>query len=129
MGNGLRDYFKGWDERRIAEHNARVARGKGLPVDVGSVAPVAEPQRSVAPEPVAAPAREAVVQERRLVRVTSYRCVLLDDDNLFSKDAIDALKESGAIVDDSKAWMELEEKQVKVWHKWEERTEIEVVSL
>jgi hypothetical protein len=129
MGNGLRDYFKGWDERRIAEHNARVARGKGLPVSAGSLAPTAEPQRSVAPEPLAAPAREAVVQERRLVRITSFRMVPTDDDNIYHKDLLDALTESGAIVDDSKKWIDLERLQVKVEHKWQERTEVEVLSL
>jgi hypothetical protein len=129
MSNGLRDYFKGWDERRIAEHNARVARGKGLPVDAGSLAPSAEPKRSPAAEQVAAPTREAVVQERRLVRVTSFRARTTDDDNIYHKDLLDALTESGAIVDDSKAWIELERHQVKVGHVWQERTEVEVMSL
>lgn len=129
MGNGLRDYFKGWDERRIAEHNARVARGKGLPVDAGGMAPAAEPQRSAAPEPVAAAAREAVVQERRLVRVTSFRMVPTDDDNIYHKDLLDALTESGAIFDDAPQWAKIERLQVKVEHKWQERTEVEVLSL
>lgn len=129
MGNGLRDYFKGWDERRIAEHNARVARGKGLSVDAGGVAPAPEPQRSIAPEPVAAPAREAVVQERCLVRVTSYRASLVDDDNLWIKDILDAIKESGAIFDDAPQWCKVERQQVKVAHRCEEWTKVEVMSL
>jgi hypothetical protein len=130
MGNGLRDYFKGWDEQRIAEHNARVAAGRRKGVVVaGGVAPIAEPERGPAPEPVAAPAREAVVQERRLVRVTSFRMVPTDDDNIYHKDLLDALTQSGAIVDDSKVWIDLERIQVKVEHRWQERTEVEVLSL
>lgn len=66
---------------------------------------------------------------RRLVRITTCRRRLLDDDNPFPKYFVDALRYAGILFDDSPAWAQIEvvQKLVRGWDA--ERTEIEVFDL
>lgn len=71
--------------------------------------------------------REAIDSNRVFVRIRSYRCRLLDRDNLFPKYFIDALRYSGIIRDDTTRHIAIDVDQEKVETKEEERTEIELV--
>ena len=66
--------------------------------------------------------------QRNLVRITSYRCRLLDPDNLAGgcKYAIDAIRRAKVIKDDREKDIRLEIFQVKVKTRKEEKTVIEV---
>jgi hypothetical protein len=64
---------------------------------------------------------------RRTVRITSYRRVLVDRDAVWVKYAVDSLRYSGIIFDDTTEWLEIETKQVKVCESRHERTEIEII--
>ena len=66
--------------------------------------------------------------QRNLVRITSYRCRLLDPDNLAGgcKYAIDAIRKAKVIKDDREKDIRLEIFQVKVKTRKEEKTVIEV---
>jgi Holliday junction resolvase RusA-like endonuclease len=61
-----------------------------------------------------------------LVRVTSYRIRLLDEDNLCEKYHVDCCRYAGIISDDSAAKARIETSQQKVKTKGEERTEIQI---
>lgn len=63
---------------------------------------------------------------RRVVRITSFRCRLLDERNLFDKHFVDALRYAGVLFDDSPAWCQVEVTQRQVGSRDHERTEIEV---
>jgi hypothetical protein len=67
------------------------------------------------------------VPTRVLVRVTSYRCRLLDEDNLCEKYACDCCRYAGLIPGDSPAEAKIEVCQEKVGSKSEERTLIEII--
>lgn len=69
------------------------------------------------------------VPTRVLVRVTSYRCRLLDEDNLCEKYAIDCCRYSGLLQGDSPAEAKIEVCQEKVGSKTEERTLIEIMPI
>lgn len=73
-------------------------------------------------------AREGVDKVRRIVRVTSFRRVLVDERNLHDKAFIDALVEAGAL-DDSPGWCKVEVIQSKVDDQVLERTEIIIEDL
>lgn len=75
---------------------------------------------------MAAQAREARYAKRILVSVVSFRIRLCDVDNLCPKYFIDCLRYAEIIPDDNPEAIDLQVKQVKVAHKSEERTEIEV---
>lgn len=62
-----------------------------------------------------------------LVRVTSYRRRLLDEDNLIPKWHIDFLRQAGVLADDSPAHCHIETRQVKVNSKDKEHTVLEVL--
>ena len=66
--------------------------------------------------------------QRNLVRITSYRCRLLDPDNLAGgcKYAIDAIRKAKVIPDDREEDIRLEIFQVKTKTRKEEKTVIEV---
>jgi len=66
--------------------------------------------------------------QRNLVRITSYRCRLLDPDNLAGgcKYAIDAIRKAKVIKDDREQDIRLEIFQVKTKTRKEEKTIIEV---
>jgi len=66
------------------------------------------------------------VGPRLRVTITSYRCRLLDADNLCPKFLIDALRYKHLIPDDSPEHIVLEVRQQKVAHKPEEGTVVEI---
>jgi hypothetical protein len=61
---------------------------------------------------------------KHLVRVTSFRVVLLDEDNLCEKYHVDALRYSGLLPSDAPGRCRIITSQEKVAHKADERTEI-----
>ena len=64
--------------------------------------------------------------QRNLVRITSYRCRLLDPDNLCVKYHIDAIRLAKIIKDDTAEDIEIILRQVKTKTRKEEKTVIEV---
>jgi hypothetical protein len=72
--------------------------------------------------------REETSRQRTHIRITRYSCRPLDCDNYAGgcKPALDQLRYAKLIKDDSPEDIEVEFKQVKVKHKTEERTEIEI---
>lgn len=66
---------------------------------------------------------------RVLVRVTSFRVRLLDEDNLCEKWHVDCLRYSGILSGDDPSQAKIETGQVKVKKKTEERVLIEVFPL
>ena len=76
------------------------------------------------------PAKERS-QSRTHIRITRYSCRPLDCDNYAGgcKPLIDELRYAKLIRDDNPETIEVEFKQVKVPHKTEERTEIEIKEL
>jgi hypothetical protein len=95
-----------------------------VPSDCGSPRPVPKraPLRRI-PKEVQDEVRGA---GKCLVRVTSFRCRLLDTDNLTPKWHIDALRYAGCLRGDSPEQAVIQTGQVKVRHKRDERTEIEI---
>jgi hypothetical protein len=91
-----------------------------------SQAPSPKSQRAVRDEPLAAPARKESYLGRVVVRVKSFRCRLLDPDNLCPKYLIDGLRHAGLIRDDSPQDIILEVSQEKVATRKEEYTRIEI---
>jgi hypothetical protein len=71
---------------------------------------------------------EEARSRRTRIRITRYSCRPLDCDNYAGgcKPIIDQLRYAKLIRDDSPEDIEVEFKQVKVKHKTEERTEIEI---
>lgn len=65
---------------------------------------------------------------RVTLRIIGFRCRPLDTDNFCggAKHLIDSVRESGLIPDDSPEHITLITEQVKVAHKGEERTKIEI---
>ena len=118
--------FTEQDLKDAFARNPDLARRNKVP---GCVVSTAEPERSLAPEPMAKITREAPCQERRLVRIASFRVKLADYDNVYIKDVLDALKESGAIFDDAQAWCKTEVTQCVVPSSNLERTEITIERL
>lgn len=72
---------------------------------------------------------QAIHTGRVLVRVTSFRKRLLDEDNLCEKYHLDCLRYAGIIQDDSAAKAKIEVSQVKIGSKEKERIEIIVTAL
>lgn len=85
------------------------------------------PQPPVRHEPLAAGQAPQGDPRQRRVSVVSYRCRLIDPDNLCPKFHIDGLRYVGAIDDDTARHITLSVSQVKVGSKAEERTEIEII--
>jgi hypothetical protein len=85
-------------------------------------------ERSVRDEPLEASQRKAKDPARTVVRITSFRCRLLDPDNLIggAKYFLDGLRYAGLIPDDTSQTIVLEVSQVKVNHMDEEKTVIEL---
>jgi Holliday junction resolvase RusA-like endonuclease len=77
---------------------------------------------------VALPKGEETRSKRTRIIITRYSCRPLDCDNYAGgcKPIIDQLRYAKLIRDDSPEDIEVEFKQVKVKHKTEERTEIEI---
>ena len=63
-----------------------------------------------------------------LLKLTSYRCHLLDDDNLRggAKALVDCIKELGLISGDDPSAIILSVQQRKVSHRWQEKTLVEI---
>jgi hypothetical protein len=72
---------------------------------------------------------EACDTGRFLVRVTSYRRRLLDEDNLCEKYFVDCCRYAGLISGDEAGRTKIEVSQEKVARKEDERTEIEITRL
>lgn len=89
-------------------------------------------QNPKCPEPVKAlgcpDARETKCATRPIVRITSCRIRLLDKDNLYRgcKSLLDALRYTGAIPGDSEMEIDYQARQIKVAHRREEKTVIEL---
>lgn len=88
----------------------------------------AKPQPVVRHEPLGALQGTGGYSRRFTVRIRSFRCKLLDPDNLIggAKHFVDGLRYAGLIPDDSPDKITLEVTQEKV-AKNEERTEIEIL--
>lgn len=71
---------------------------------------------------------EAQGAARTIVRITSHRVRLLDKDNLYrgAKALLDALRYAGAIRGDSEIDIDYQARQIKVAHRCEEKTVIEI---
>lgn len=63
---------------------------------------------------------------RYLVRITSSRCRLLDEDNLCPKWHIDALRYCGLLPDDAPGQCKIETTQIRVGSKPEEKVKIQI---
>ena len=87
----------------------------------------AKPERTIRNDAFCKGQAPQADSRRRLVRVVSYRCRLLDPDNLCAKYHIDGLRYAGLIRNDSQSDIVLELSQQKVTTKAEERTEIEIL--
>ncbi len=83
-------------------------------------------ERRHADEPLSTDQIEARHPRRYVVRFTSHRVQLLDEDNLCVKYVCDGLRHAGIIPDDSPDQAHIEVAQVKVAHKADEKTVIEV---
>ena len=97
--------------------------GKPLP-DSSPPAPKLECRQQDALSKADAP--EASHSGKCVIRVTSFRRTLLDEDNLCEKFHIDALRYAGVIPSDAPDLARIITTQKKVRTKDEERTEIEV---
>ena len=89
-----------------------------------SPAPVAEPTSGNGP--LAAGQAKTRYPSRYIVSVTSYRVRLLDEDNLCPKYHIDALRYAGILSSDAPDKTHIITGQIKVTHKDEEKTVIEI---
>lgn len=98
--------------------------GPGRWAEVNDLAPAAGHKPNPEHEPLAAPARKVADPVRRFVRVTSYRCRLVDRDALWVKYVIDALRYAGVLFEDTPHWLEIEVHQTQVSDKRNERTEL-----
>ncbi len=80
-------------------------------------------------ESVAAPPRAVKNTSRCRVCVTSFRCRLLDERNIWEHYAVDALTKFGVIFDDSTKWVEIKVQQVHIDNPVRERTVITVETI
>ena len=85
----------------------------------------AEPKSTVRDEPLEPKETQGENIPRRVVSIVSFRCRLLDPDNLCPKYFIDALRHAKVIEDDTPDKVEIVMRQEKVTRRSEERTEIE----
>jgi Holliday junction resolvase RusA-like endonuclease len=79
--------------------------------------------------PLAARQAQGSDTARFLIRVTSFRRRLLDEDNLCEKYVVDCCRYAGFIPDDAPGATHIETRQEKVGSKAEERTEISIEDL
>lgn len=90
-------------------------------------APVLEPDSCDAP--LGQKKVQRSIGQRILVRVTSHRARLIDEDNLCEKYAIDLCRYAGIIIDDSPGEVKIEVRQFKTLKGEDERTQIEVFEI
>ena len=76
------------------------------------------------PGPLAAGATQEIHPGRFLVRVTSFRRRLLDEDNLCEKYVVDCCRYAGLLPADDAGAAKIEVSQIQVRRKEEERTEV-----
>ena len=92
----------------------------------GDIGPTAE----LEPDPCHEPLAKEQVQEKAgakfLVRITSFRRRLLDEDNLCEKFAVDVCRYAGALPSDSPDVAKIEVTQVKVGSKERECVRIQI---
>jgi hypothetical protein len=72
---------------------------------------------------------QAEDSRRFLVVVTSYRCRLIDEDNLCEKYVVDCCRYAGRIPGDGPGKTQIETRQVKVGQEAEERTLVEIFEI
>lgn len=117
-----------WTEQQFADWQAR----HGKPVVIISHAnihpdgqtPCAELERAARHGPLATGETQGGDSSRFLVRVTSFRRRLLDEDNIAEKYAVDCCRYAGLLPADDPRTTKIEVAQIKVKFKAEERTEI-----
>ena len=109
-----------------SEGDQELARERVNKHEDNRTSPGPEPESPVQHEPVAAQAGEAKNPSRIHVRITSFRCRLLDPDNLCPKYFVDCLRYAGLIPDDRAQDIALEVRQEKVSTRAQERTVIEI---
>lgn len=90
------------------------------------LAPAPLVERSPSPRPLAKETPQEPNPGRVLVRVTSFRRRLLDEDNLCEKYHVDCCRYAGLLSSDAPERTKIEVAQVKVKSKEEERTEIQI---
>lgn len=95
-------------------------------LNANSRASGSKPEQAFCDESVATNEGETKYPKRRLIRYTSYRCRLLDEDNGCTKYFTDALRYCGIIADDAPDQLEIQVRQEKVRHKADEKTVIEL---
>ena len=110
-------------EKNIADAKRR-KRGREVSLDSSRQVALVEPDSFHAP--LGAQKVQRPTGQRVLVRVTSRRRRLLDEDNLCAKYHIDLCRYAGIIPDDSPDQVKIEVGQVKVSKGQSERTEIEI---
>lgn len=90
-----------------------------------------KPEPAVRNEPVEEKERASRLSPSFVIRIVSFRCRILDADNLVggTKYFTDGLRHAGIIPDDRPQDIILEVRQVQVARKEEERTEILIESL
>lgn len=106
---------------------ARILARPGYANTSDRVAAHPKPERHAKHEPMAAGEGKARDARSRVVRITSFRCKLLDPGaNLWgsTKYVEDSLKYAGLLHDDSEEFIQITVHQEKVKTRKEERTEI-----
>ncbi len=83
-------------------------------------------ERDPRSRPLAARKAQGPAPTRFLVRVTSFRRRLLDEDNLCAKFMVDCARYAGILQGDDPAQAKISVGQIKVARKEDERTEIEI---
>jgi hypothetical protein len=103
---------------------AAILARKGYAVADSPKASGAVVERDLRPRPLAAGEIEGGDTARFLVRVTSFRRRLLDEDNLCEKYVVDCCRYAGFLPGDAPSTTHIETRQEKVRSKAEERTEV-----
>jgi hypothetical protein len=88
----------------------------------------AQPQQIQAKPLVRRIESEAGSLQRVIVRIVGYRVQLLDPDNFAGgcKDLLDGIRHAGIISGDSTKEIDFKTDQIRVRHRYEERTEVEI---
>jgi hypothetical protein len=95
----------------------------------GTGLPAAKPQRDQATALESAIPREEKSMGRPTARFVFHRQRLLDRDNAWAgaKDLLDGLRAAGLVSDDTEAAIELKVEQVKVAHRADQKTVVEII--
>lgn len=115
-----------WDRQTYEAYLARRTAKTCLDAPISA----AEPEQVKTPVVDCSVSGETKSAQRITVRFIFHRqCLIKDRDNYSSspKDLLDGLQHAGFIQEDSEREIELEVEQVKVKHKWEQKTVIEII--